>query len=258
MRVRTRAHMLHKAGNAATEYEDAYDYVCAPDAVAPIHRFAVADGATEASFSALWATKLVRAYCNGEIGAPTLAAALENLQQEWLAQVSAVSPTAQWYVEEKLKHGAFSALVGLTLQEERDEQRQRPGAGRWHALAVGDSCLFQVRGEELLVRFPVSCAEEFNNRPFLLSSNPAGNDALVEHTHTFAGEWAAGDCFYLMTDAMAHWFLQGYERGGRPWQTLAQLNDGTSETAFTEFISAARAAQTLRNDDVTVLSVITS
>ena len=256
MRVRTHAHALHKAGNAAAEYEDAYDYGWSPDGSARQFRCAVADGATEASFSALWATKLVRAYCKAEVGALSLAGSLETLQQEWLAQVSAASPPAQWYVEEKLKYGAFSALVGLTLQV-KSAGGEESRAGGWQALAVGDSCLFQVRGEELLVRFPLTSSGEFNNRPFLLSSNPAGNDALSEHTHTSVGDWRAGDCFYLMTDALAHWFLQSYERGGRPWQTLARLDDGTGGAVFAEFISAERSARALRNDDVTVLSVTT-
>lgn len=258
MRVRTHVHTLHKAGNSATEYEDAYDYGWSPDeGSAPVFRCAVADGATEASFSALWATKLVRAYCDGTIGAGTLARSLDALQQEWLAQVGASSNALEWYVEEKLKHGAFSSLAGLTLRQAGAEQQQSQGA--WQAFAVGDSCLFQVRREKLLVRFPVGRAEEFNNRPFLLSSNPASNDSLDENTHTLAGDWEAGDCFYLMTDALAHWFLRQHERGERPWQTLTRLdnesNDG--DALFTGFISAQRAAQALRNDDVTVVSIIT-
>ncbi len=252
MRVRTHVHALHKAGNAATEYEDAYDYGWSPDSGTPVFRCAVADGATEASFSALWATKLVRAYCNGIIAGHTLAESLHSSQQEWLTQVSA-APAREWYVEEKLKHGAFSSLVGLTLRNERDGQ----ATGKWDALAVGDSCLFQVRGAELLVRFPVARAVEFNNRPFLLSSNPAGNTGLIENTNTFTGTWEAGDRFYLITDALAHWFLQAHERGARPSHTLTQLEDDDRDDArFMKFISEQRASQALRNDDVTLLTVI--
>jgi hypothetical protein len=256
MALRARVHALHKAGNAATEYEDAYDFGWSPATSAPVFRCAVADGATEASFSALWATKLVRAYCNGTLSpAASLSAALEGLQQEWLAQVGS-APDVQWYVEEKLRHGAFSSLVGLTLERAagRDDGS---GGGAWQAVAVGDSCLFHLRDDELLVRFPLARAEEFNNRPFLLSSNPAGNGALVENTSTFLGEWRAGDIFYLMTDALAHWFLQEYERGERPWRTLASMEDDGREEAFADFISARRTAQTLRNDDVTMLTVVT-
>jgi hypothetical protein len=258
MLVSTHVHTLHKAGNEATEYEDAYDYGWSPDSGAQVFRCAVADGATEASFSALWATKLVRAYCRGELGAaPQLAESLQGLQQEWVAQTAVASPAQQWYVEEKLKHGAFSALVGLTLEGARASADGRADAGRWQALAVGDSCLFQVRGTRLVVRFPLARAAEFTNRPFLLSSNPAGNDALSDNTDTFIGDWQAGDRFYLMTDALAHWFLQKFESGERPWQTLAALDEARDEGAFAEFISAERASHALRNDDVTLLSVTT-
>ncbi|HEV2705907.1 MAG TPA: protein phosphatase 2C domain-containing protein [Pyrinomonadaceae bacterium] len=252
MVLRARVYALHKAGNAATEYEDAYDFGWSPATSAPVFRCAVADGATEASFSALWATKLVRAYCNGTLSSSaSLATALQGLQEEWLAQVGS-SPSVQWYVEEKLRHGAFSSLVGLTL-----ERGAGLGGGAWQAVAVGDSCLFQLRGDELLVRFPLARADEFNNRPFLLSSNPAGNGALIENTNTFGGDWRAGDIFYLMTDALAQWFLQEYERGERPWHTLARMEDDGREEAFADFVSARRAAQTLRNDDVTMLTVVT-
>ncbi|HEX8851846.1 MAG TPA: hypothetical protein VF754_00085, partial [Pyrinomonadaceae bacterium] len=181
-------------------------------------------------------------------------ASLRGLQQEWLAEVGS-SPDVQWYVEEKLRHGAFSSLVGLTLDGGEGRAAEARG-GAWQALAVGDSCLFQLRGEEVLVRFPLGRAEEFNNRPFLLSSNPAGNDALLENTCTFLGDWRAGDIFYLMTDALAHWFLQEYERGARPWHALARMEEDGGAGAFADFVSARRNAQTLRNDDVTMLSVI--
>lgn len=261
MRVRTHVHTLHKAGNAAAEYEDAYDYGWSPEAGAPAFRCAVADGATEASFSALWAAQLVRAYCSGGISVAALAGSLPNLQQQWLAQVSAAAADApeQWYVTEKLRRGAFSSLVGLTLQPGVATDGHRDGAaGRWHALAVGDSCLFQVRGDELIVRFPLACADEFTNRPFLLSSNAAGNAALDQNIYRSAGAWEAGDRFYLMTDALAHWFLISHEQRARPWQMLARLDTGAGDgAAFTAFISAARGAQALRNDDVTVVSVTT-
>lgn len=250
MKVFPKVYARQKSGNAVDEYEDAHGW--SAERAAPDFRCAVADGATVASFSKLWADKLVRAYCAGDIDTGVRAACLDGLQQEWLREVRAsASAQQQWYVEEKLRQGTFSALVGLTLHPAADAQTE----GSWNALAVGDCCLFQVRRDALMVRFPIGRAEEFNNRPFLISSNPAGNSSLAEHTHPFTGGWQAGDCFYLVSDAMAQWFLQTYERGGRPWHTLGALREGTDE-AFASLVAELRASRELHNDDVTVLEVL--
>ncbi len=252
MKVHPKVYALHKSGNAVEEYEDAHGWSAERDA--PRFRCAVADGATEASFSKLWADKLVRAYCAGDFDATVFAARLEGLQQEWLREVSAAAagmPQQQWYVEEKLRQGAFSALVGLTLQPVADVRAE----GIWNAFAIGDCCLFQVRRDALVVRFPIGRAEDFNNRPFLVSSNPAGNHSLVEHMHPFTGTWETGDCFYLVSDALAQWFLQTHERGGRPWHTLGALRNDTDE-AFASLVARLRASHELRNDDVTALEFL--
>jgi hypothetical protein len=64
--IRWRAFALHKDGNRPDEYEDAY-------AGNPrVGRFAVADGASESSFAALWAKLLVDGFVATREGAATL------------------------------------------------------------------------------------------------------------------------------------------------------------------------------------------
>lgn len=62
MRVSIQVFGLPKAGNRADEYEDAYSPKRQGELEGESFRFAVADGATEGSFSRLWAGMLVRSY----------------------------------------------------------------------------------------------------------------------------------------------------------------------------------------------------
>src|SRR5207248_615902 len=74
--------------------------------------------------------------------------------------------------------------------------------GCWSAAAVGDSCLFHIRGEEILFRFPLKNAEEFDNRPFLLGTMAGDERLIAERLIRDEGSWAQGDVLYLMTEAM--------------------------------------------------------
>src|SRR5215510_11033783 len=175
MHVVTEAFWLPKAGNTLEEYEDAFWPRKSLDRHTAMFRCAVADGATETSFSRVWAQNLVRAYCRGHLyqGKP-LRKRLASLQQDWKTAVS--RKPLPWYAEEKLRQGAFSSLLGLTI---RGGERIVPY--QWDALAVGDSCLFQIRGDKVITQFPLACSEQFTNRPALLSSNPASNKRLADH-----------------------------------------------------------------------------
>ena len=63
----------------------------------------------------------------------------------------------------------------------------------------------------------------------------------------------SGDEFYLMTDALACWFLQMYEKKRQPWRTMRLLK----QSDFEQGIAKLRNTKALRNDDVTLLHIIT-
>src|SRR5947208_595455 len=83
---------------------------------------------------------LVRAYCNGLPDDSLQAEWLRELQRRWWTIVQR-KPLA-WYAEQKVKNGTFAALVGLPLNWESQSWQH----GTWTASAIGDSCLFQIRG----------------------------------------------------------------------------------------------------------------
>ena len=260
MRVLTDARWLPKAGNARDEYEDA----CWPagvgrgDGRAPF-RCAIADGATETSFAGCWAEALVAAFGAGRFDAEGLPGALPALQRAWRERVGA--RPLPWYAEEKLRSGAFAAFLGLTIAA------PAPGeaGGAWEAVAVGDSCLFALRGERLLGAFPLAAPEEFDRRPTLIASEPAGNGAIAASIERAGGAWESGDEFVLLTDALARWFLAAPELGGAPWTALRALTPGADgadaadadlDEGFAAWIAGLRRAGDLRNDDVTLLRAV--
>jgi len=221
---------LPKHGSTRAEYEDAIAWNRSH------RRFAVADGASASAFARLWAQLLVGAYVRGQLSGSNLEDDLAPLQARWSADVE--RRELPWYAAEQARRGAFAALAGLTLD---------PG-GEWNALAIGDCCVFQVRGEALLKATPLTQAEAFDNRPLLLGSRAMSNKqlrcagAIVETQ----GDWRPGDTFLLMSDALAAMFL-------RADAALDALNFDRTATGFQQWVCELRAQRALRNDDVSLL-----
>lgn len=247
MHVMAQAFFLPKAGNTTSEYEDAYWPQKTIDRSAETFSFAIADGATEASFSGLWATMLVRAFCKGWLTDTRLDASLTVLQKKWFQKVS--KKPLPWYAEEKMRSGAFSSLLGLTLIKHKLNVIHK---GRWQAMAIGDSCLFQVRQRRIIKPFPYVESKQFNNNPLLLSSNPVRNMDVKANIVWQKGIWMIGDEFYLMTDALACWLLQTLEDNDSPVELLRDIGDNKQ---FSEIISELRESKRIRNDDVTFFRI---
>lgn len=239
-----------KRGNEDSEYEDAFWPRKSIEHRARRFQCAVADGATETSYSGIWAKQLVRYLCKNRADTAFDPDGFRDLQQRWSTIVR--KRRLPWYAEEKIRPGAFAAILGLVLYDDVDREGS---GGHWQAVAVGDSCLFQVRADKVLVRFPLDNSAAFTNRPDLLSSNPAHTGRVVDHVQNMEGTWQAGDAFYLMTDALACWFMREAEEGRTPWRVLRDLNTSDEVKPFREWIEALRAERAMRNDDVTLLRV---
>ena len=152
-----------------------------------------------------------------------------------------------WYAEEKARSGAYAALIGLELSRGGEGD-----SGSWSALACGDSCFFHLRSDALIGSFPVTRSEEFSSSPLLLGSHPRTRG--LEGIRTASGTWQEGDCFYLMSDALASWFLTRCEAGDVPWQALRDVTIA-KEPDFEEWISALRKSRAIKNDDCTLIGV---
>ncbi|HTU22233.1 MAG TPA: hypothetical protein VMG10_29610, partial [Gemmataceae bacterium] len=198
---------------------------------------------------------------------PNWANWLPSLQERWVAQVTvyerwAAHPTrfangttqatpssVPWYLEPGLNQGAFATFLGLVIAD-----------NSWFALAVGDSCLFQMRQGELICAFPLTRAADFGNAPWLVGSRTSPIEVPQKYGLQQMGDCRPGDRLWLMTDALAQWFLIQAESGGKPWLALEPLvhataEDAVAQQAFAAWIEGLRAARQLRNDDVTLLAV---
>ena len=274
MHLDLRFFSLPKAGNAADENEDAFD--CYTNSVQDrfrTHRFpsavrrsttdtpvrlAVADGATESSFSDLWAKLIARAFCRPTGLGPGLPPSdsddAENLKQQSvkgfdhasrLWDLSHRDLRLPWYAEQKKEMGAFAAFIGLRVCPAPEPQRD----GTWDALAAGDACLFHFRSGTLRRAFPIGNHEGFSNTPWLLSSKAPTESSLV----SASGKWQTGDEFALATDALACWILHASSLGE---DVAAILRSLCSQDAFATWVNQQRHAEgrlpLLRNDDVTL------
>lgn len=224
-----------KLGNTTAECEDAFA------ANAPC--FAVADGASEGGFSGIWSEMLVRAFAlihaDDRKGPEAFVEMLEQCRTEWAGwERELAQRDLPWFTREKLTQGSFATFLGVLIE-----------ASRWRAVALGDSCLFVVRKGALVECFPVQQSTDFDNTPALV---PTSGVVDPSQLLTQEGRLEYGDRFYLVSDAMASWFLAGYERGEEPWVAL----DGISDSQELEIlVGEARRESGMKNDDVTLIAI---
>jgi Protein phosphatase 2C len=231
-----RALRTPKRGHTDAEYEDAW--AANPQA----GRFAVADGASETSYAELWARFLAESFVAARQPWETQDW-LSGPRQRWSAAVDGLD--LPWYGEMKREQGAFATLLGLAVRSPAPHQ-----PGRWRALAVGDSCLVRCRNGQRPRSFPLSKSAEFGNQPRLLGSRPG----LTPAPALASGSCRPGDRLFLMTDALAQWFLLRCEKHRRPWNHFQRLLAEPDE-AFAAWIEKRRDHDDLRNDDVTLLAI---
>ena len=246
MHVMARALWAPKAGNRSDEYEDAFwpqRTINRTVNRSGLFRFAVADGATETSFAGLWARRLVRAYGSGCFAGNDWMEQLRREQTGWYEDV--LQKPLPWYAEEKVRSGAYAALLGLELFS----------VGNWRSLAIGDCCVLQWRREEVVAAFPAEASAYFTSRPFLVPSNSTANGDLVEQAQWAGGDWQHGDRFALLSDALGHWAWRSLEAGEPPWAALEELHRAGQQRTFGEWVHGLRQSGELRNDDVTAVLV---
>ncbi len=250
MLVSSRGFHAPKRGNVESEYEDAYfperNYRHANLAE---FRCAVADGASESAFSREWARLLVRRYHYKQIS-------LKLLQRCWQRKVT--REPVPWYLEEKIRRGAHATLMGLSLH---DPDPASGAGGTWTATAVGDSCLFHVRDDQLLAVAPLTHSAQFNNHPHLVSTDGSRGFGLQpSHIKEASGHWQTNDIFYLLTDALAEWALSAQEAGRPPWSQFRRLGrfgrtQQAGQRAFNKLVNKLRLFGGLHNDDTTLLRI---
>lgn len=206
-------------------------------------RFAVADGASTSIFAKQWSQLLVAANHETSVRwGRNWCDWLPPLQSRW-SDLTRNFPLS-WDVEYKLAEGAYSTFLNLHIQ-------QHGRSSRWWATAVGDTCLFHVREDILLSAFPVRSSQNFGSSPPLVGTRTDPSYLTTELENCHAGTCQRGDLFFLVTDALAQWFLASHESGHCPWHELSMRD----HFDFESFVNTLRENKVIQNDDATVVIV---
>lgn len=230
------AYKMQKAGNSPEEYEDGYSIKEINEEEV---RFAIADGATESSFSGIWASLLCEGY--------TESIPISRLKESWLQKVDALE--LPWYAREKAEQGAWAAYLGASFFSGK--------SNRLEIQAYGDCNIFQIREGNLLKAFPLTRSSEFGSTPALLSSLDQKHDCADEFQN-IDYHWLQGDKFLLMTDALAAWFLNEIESKSDGLNRILAVD---KQEEFEKLVNEEREKREpekgprLKNDDVTLIKV---
>ena len=210
-------------------------------------RCAVSDGATQSSFSNYWANLLVqRAQQSSQRRLKTEICKAQKSWKEYIALRD-----LPWHAEIKVRKGAHATLLWLQI----DKFKKKTG-GKWKALAIGDTCLFQISDNNLICSFPITDSNDFDNTPKLINSITSNyKNIWDEYVVKEKGAWENNDQFFLLTDALAYWFLNEYRIGNNPSEEIhtrvIQFNN--SEEMYSAWINDLRNEGRLRNDDTSLV-----
>ena len=233
---------LPKFGNTVAECEDAFSCNATRNSL----KIVLADGATESSFAKERANLLTNDLVKSRsFSLKHITGRLPLLRNQWFSEVTKIP--LPWYAEAKLEKGAFSTTLGLWI----DFKKQI-----YSCVAIGDCCLFHIQKDDMIFSFPIFKSNEFSNSPFLLSTKKDDDKELENYLKTATKKKIEkGDYLFLMSDALAYWFLNENEKSERPWEILLGCLEDTSNNAFEKWLNEMRIQKKIKNDDTTLLII---
>jgi hypothetical protein len=212
-------------------------------------RFAVADGASNAYRAREWAMRLVERY----VTAPPPSDSDADLALRWFAELangwqdeSDGRETTHWYQANAERRGSFAAFVGARFFPSNT-------GFAWQSMAVGDCCLFHIRGDVFATAFPLSDPADFGQSPDLVPSAAQSVRRLRNKVRVRSGEAVPGDLFLLCSDALAKFLLEEAPRGKPVWTAVRSIEDNDE---FARFIRYLRSENAIDIDDVTLLRLM--
>jgi hypothetical protein len=244
LRFNTRLFTLAKDPEHPEGFQDA----CCVDAERRVA--AIADGVSSAIFSGPWAAILAEAAAAdwpNPREPSAFAVWLRQQRDRWQGSIDTTG--LAWHQKAKLPQGAFSTLLCARIAASDAARPGSFGGHRLTAFAAGDSCLFQLRGGELVRSFPLERPEQFESDPIVLGSIDLKRDHLLEFAYLDEMCYP-GDEFVVCTDAVAEWAARGYASGDPPtWSDFWQM----SEDDWRSGVVWLRQERQMRIDDATML-----
>jgi hypothetical protein len=208
------------------------------------HRFSVSDGVSKSFFPKVWSEILVTQFVDRtDLKESEL---IKVCQYEWQKRIDeTVSlPETKWFTKSQYsrKDPALATFVGLQFLEKEK---------KWFASALGDSFLFFVpKGykdyQKDLVRLSSKIEPiVFDNFPDYLTSIGEAHKGRAKEK----GGNLRNGTFYLMTDALAEWFIKEEENA------IGKITVWKSQADFERFIAQAINENQLTNDDCAILCI---
>lgn len=206
--------------------------------------YAVSDGASISYDSLSWSSILATRYVKEPV-----------ITKEWLQACAADfnrlhdRDTLPWMKQAAFDRGSFASLLGV---------RHDIGRNVLQIDAVGDSLAVLCNGTQVVSTFPYGLAEQFNQSPLLLSSNPFANPFLTDKGlgEELSLSWdlsgLTNPILLCMTDALGHWLLS---RASEMQSAVTTLLDIRKKRQFSRFVIEERKAHRLRRDDTTLLAL---
>lgn len=208
------------------------------------HKFSISDGVSKSFFPKFWAEYLVEEFVSKEKIEDEIF--LPKCQEKWLKQITDIvnKPTVKWFTKNAFnkKSPALATFVGLQFFEKEK---------KWEASALGDSFLFFVPKKMKTFDdcFIISSKKEpiiFDNFPDYFSS--IGEKFKGNIKKTSKRDLKDGT-FYLMTDALAEWFINEKENA------IGKIAVWQNQKDFERFIDEERQTKKLGNDDSAILII---
>ncbi len=244
MEVSIKGFIYHKT---AEKYADCFDRI---GVNVKTNKLAISDGVSKSFFPDIWAELLVEFFLKNE-GRINIANIDEYkaIQNEWLKKVSEIvnKPNQKYFVRNFFIQGrpAAATFVGLHFYKDNTSLK-------WEAVALGDSFLFFIPKDveninenfNKVIHLSSKNDFEFNNFP----------DFFDSRSHTHKGRISqreynlTGGTFYLMTDALAEWFISEKQAA------IQEISKWKSQDTFEKSVIQLRKT-TLYNDDSAILIV---
>lgn len=207
-------------------------------------RIVISDGASESFDSKTWAQIITSRFIKQ---AELSQGWLDDAIAEYAARYNLAS--LSWSKQAAFARGSFATLLAVDHSSGTDTIK---------LTCVGDSLAIFLDGEQLLESFPYAQAEDFQQRPELVCTNPLSNAfvSLEEFPTKYQKLWSLqgkiNPIILCMTDALGEWALRHSQESDPRWQQLAQIRDVTE---LEELVIQEREAKSLRVDDTTLVSI---
>jgi hypothetical protein len=211
---------------------------------------AIADGTATSYFSKEWADLLVKHFCSDESSIERIVSDnrgwLKAPQEEWRSFSLNIQQdnSAAWNIKATINRDCGDATflgVKFCLPEADSIE------GKWRAVAVGDSCLFQITTNHKISAIPIKKSQDFKSTSQVIRSLP--EKASASFTLFPYETYTKGDTFLLATDELAKWILRDWEDGNNQWKKLLTISD---KDDFRLFVEHLRSKKLIANDDTTL------